>query len=56
MSAGGFQILMDEWWHFVALDWQAFAPTRVSLRGNGEQKAPNTDPAVLPKKRAVSAR
>jgi D-alanyl-D-alanine dipeptidase len=56
MSSAGFQLLHDEWWHFVARDWQTFAPTRVSLTGGIEQRAPNLSGNVMPKKRAVSAR
>jgi D-alanyl-D-alanine dipeptidase len=33
MTVAGFQVLMDEWWHFVARDWKAYAPATISLTG-----------------------
>jgi D-alanyl-D-alanine dipeptidase len=40
MSVAGFQVLHDEWWHFVARDWQAFAPTNLSLTGGTTPEPP----------------
>jgi D-alanyl-D-alanine dipeptidase len=31
MTKGGFHVVMDEWWHFVARDWQAFGPVKMSI-------------------------
>jgi D-alanyl-D-alanine dipeptidase len=33
MTRGGFLVVLDEWWHFVARDWQAFGPMDVSITG-----------------------
>lgn len=31
MSKAGFMVVHDEWWHFVASDWQAYAEVDMSL-------------------------
>ena len=31
MSAGGFLVVQDEWWHFVARDFEAFGPGDIPL-------------------------
>ena len=31
MSAGGFLVVQDEWWHFVARDFEAFGPADIPL-------------------------
>ena len=31
MSAGGFLVVQDEWWHFVARDFEAFGPSAIPL-------------------------
>jgi D-alanyl-D-alanine dipeptidase len=31
MSKAGFYVVRDEWWHFVARDWAAFAPVDMPL-------------------------
>jgi zinc D-Ala-D-Ala dipeptidase len=57
MSVGGFLVLHDEWWHFVARDWQAYAPTKLSLTGEKDREPPATaEAAPLSRKPEVSAR
>jgi len=57
MSVAGFLVLHDEWWHFVARDWKAFAPTNLSLTGRKEPEPVTSDPATPPIiKRPISAR
>jgi D-alanyl-D-alanine dipeptidase len=58
MSVAGFQVLHDEWWHFVARDWQAFAPTNASLTsGSTPEPSPRGKVAPLPnKKLSISSR
>ena len=34
MSKAGFLVVYDEWWHFVARDWNAFGAVDVSLTGD----------------------
>jgi D-alanyl-D-alanine dipeptidase len=34
MSKGGFLVVHDEWWHFVARDWNAYGPMDVSITGD----------------------
>jgi D-alanyl-D-alanine dipeptidase len=34
MSKGGFLVVYDEWWHFVARDWPAFAAVDTSITGD----------------------
>jgi D-alanyl-D-alanine dipeptidase len=33
MTAGGFLAVRDEWWHFCARDWEAYAAVDMSLTG-----------------------
>ncbi len=33
MTVAGFQVVHDEWWHFCAKDWQAYAAIDLSLTG-----------------------
>lgn len=33
MSIAGFYVVRDEWWHFCAKDWEAYAPIDLSLTG-----------------------
>jgi D-alanyl-D-alanine dipeptidase len=58
MSVAGFQVLHDEWWHFVARDWQAFAPVKHSLTGGKDYGPPPAagDASVVGKKAPISAR
>jgi D-alanyl-D-alanine dipeptidase len=34
MSKAGFLVVYDEWWHFVARDWKAFAAVDISITGD----------------------
>lgn len=38
MSAAGFLVVHDEWWHFVARDYQAFGPLDHSLNPTNAQR------------------
>ena len=46
MSVAGFLVLHDEWWHFVARDWQAYAPVNFSLTTNKDPAQVNVAPPV----------
>jgi len=34
MSKGGFLVVRDEWWHFCARDWKAYAAVDMSITGD----------------------
>ena len=34
MSKAGFYVVKDEWWHFCARDWKAYAEVDMSITGD----------------------
>lgn len=56
MSVGGFLVLHDEWWHFIARDWQAFAQTNMSLTGASSDDRKSASAVPVGKKAPASGR
>jgi D-alanyl-D-alanine dipeptidase len=52
MTIGGFQVLQDEWWHFVARDWKAYGPADLSLTDEPLDATPAKPVTPVPKKAA----
>jgi D-alanyl-D-alanine dipeptidase len=57
MSVAGFLVLHDEWWHFIARDWQVYAPATMSLTGGKDREPSPSVKAISPKTSpSISAR
>jgi D-alanyl-D-alanine dipeptidase len=56
MSVAGFLVLQDEWWHFIARDWQAYAPTKLSLTTGKDREPAPIKPASPKIGPSISAR